>query len=96
MKWRVFYDGGRVFDSDSTEWKALPYDGVQVVVVYLDPGERILSGHDYYFKAGDVIGGNSDSPSSIRKRYPGVSIKRGRWTSDGEITEIKQRARGLG
>lgn len=93
MRWRAFYDDDRVFNSEDTEWKDLPYDGVQLVTVYLPQGERHISGQDYYFKAGDVIGGNSDPPSTTRKRYPGVSIKRGRWTSDERMAEIKRRAR---
>ena len=67
--WRVFYDGGRMFDSDSASWEALPDDGLQVVVVYLEQGERILSGHDYYFKAEGGIGGNSDSEASILFKF---------------------------
>jgi hypothetical protein len=93
LGWRAFYDGGRVFDSRETEWKDMPYDGVQVIVAYLERGERIISGHDYYFKLGNLIGGNSDSLSTIRKRYPGASVKRGRWVSDEDHNRFEQEAR---
>lgn len=94
MRWRIWYDGGRFFDSESMSWEELPEDGVQLVVVYLPKGQRHISGCDFYFKAdGDILGGNSDSEVSIRRRYSGAVIKRGRWTSDEEIGRIKQEAR---
>lgn len=91
--WRVWYDGGRVFSSEDTAWGDLPADGVQHVAVYLGPGRRDMAGCDYYFKAGEVIGANNDNPGDIAKRYPGASIKRGRYTTDEELERIQVEAR---
>jgi hypothetical protein len=94
--WRVFYDGGRVYDSRTHSWARMPKDGVQIVVVYRDQGYRTIEGCDLYFKAGDVIGGSVcpfDTPETIKKRYPGASVKLGRWTSDEELTRLQAEAR---
>jgi hypothetical protein len=93
--WRVWYDGGRVFDSDEISWEALPDDGVQFVRVDVEGlGWRTMDGCDWYFKAGDLIACNNDAPDEILRRYPGAILKRGRWTSDEETTRIHAEAEG--
>lgn len=92
--WRAWYTGGRVFSSNETAWRDLPDDGVLVVRVYLnDKTSRLMSGADYYFKTVDESGEQpiygqgvfnpQETMQELAARYPGVAVKRGRWTTDG-------------
>ena len=85
--WRAWYDRGTgPFDSTNHKWEDIPDDGIQVLVLYRsDGGRRMISGCDYYFKAGNVYGSNNDSLEVLEQRYPGVVAKRGRWASEEEI-----------
>ena len=91
--WRVWYDGGRTFDSRTMQWADLPDDGLQVMVVYYANGNRSMeSGNDIYFeapgKSGGLIYGSSLEPKRhILVRYPKAIVKKGRWTTYQEITD---------
>lgn len=53
MKFRAWYADGTVYRGNSAEdWKALPAEGVVVVVEYEDTGRRIFSGGDWYYLDG--------------------------------------------
>ncbi len=101
--WRAWYADGAVFDNAKTEWDDLPADGVITIVVYFDqpapsgaPLRRILDSSDWYFRAPDggdwIYGHNNDDPEETKRRYPGASLKRGRWTTDCRIKEIETAA----
>lgn len=99
--WRAYYTGGREFDSAGCEWADLPADGVLALVLYYDvwsgDGEvqhrLVLDGSDWYFHDGDeLFGSNSDPPDETLERYPGVEMKRGKWTTAAEMQAVKQRA----
>lgn len=104
IAWRAFYRGSRVYTSERTVWEDLPGDGVLSIVLYFDeaapsrdPLRRIMEGSDYYFRApgesGPIFGHSDETPESIRRRYPGASIKRGQWTDDETMHRITQQAR---
>lgn len=89
--WRVWYADGASYSSADISWDVLPDDGVIVLVLYEDffgpdgkPRREIQSGADYYFCApgahGMIYGFNALGPDVIRKRYPGASVKSGKWT----------------
>lgn len=94
--WRVWYTEGRVFDGASgEEFAALPEDGfLGMVVCYPDGTRRVMSGDDYYWTApGDAgpiyaHGTWNLSPEIIMRRYPGASIKLGRWTDEETIRRV--------
>lgn len=46
--WRIYYRGGRVFDSSEGSWASAPADGVLAVVEVIGNARRIVSGGDYY------------------------------------------------
>jgi hypothetical protein len=57
---------GRVFRSDSTSWEELPEDGALAFALCestCSPDgnhtRQVMSGYDWYFKAGDVYGSNN-------------------------------------
>ncbi len=93
IDWHVFYDDGKEFTSARTDWDSLPRDGVQAVVLYFDevtkagaPYRRIMSGHDFYFRAdgsrGYIFADSDDPAGEIKKRYPGALILRGKWADE--------------
>jgi len=95
ISWRAWYDGGRVFTSEDTQWEDLPEDGVQAVML-CEQGTykgrhlaQILMARDTYFKAGDIYGCNDLPPDVVRQRYPGAQVKLGRWTTVDDIHRIE-------
>jgi hypothetical protein len=96
--WRAWYTGGRTFDSATTEWEDLPDDGVVLIMLYQDVRDssnfflrRGMSGADYYFKSGDIYGSGFHD-DEIPRRYPGASIKRGKWTTEEEMYAVTEEA----
>lgn len=89
IKWTVWYDGGRRFDSSDTRWEDLPDDGVLYVAVKRTQGYMGLCGSDYYFKSGEIVGMNNDPPEDTLARYPGAVLKRGRWTTEDEMRDVE-------
>ena len=96
--WRIYYVGLEDYDSATTEWSALPGDGVLLLKIYYDEfttgGVRYtqtLSGDDYYFHVPgtDVFGCNNHPPEETHERYPGAIIKRGRWTTRTEMKAVE-------
>lgn len=101
VAWRAWYTEGRRFIGHSLEdWDTLlPDDGVLTVMLFFDDGtRRVEQGDDYYWAApaadGGVIyaHGSRESAEEIAERYPGASIKRGKWTTDGEMHRVADEA----
>lgn len=103
IAWKVWYYGGAAFCSDSVTWAELPDDGVLGIVTVFDErnphnGERfrrVIDGRDWYWKApgpeGEpIFGFSDDDPTEILDRYPGASLKRGKWTSDPEMSRVNR------
>ena len=95
--WRVWVDGGKVYDSRHNTWDSVPFDGIIQMVTYKESNYReMFSGHDYYFHAphpkGTIYGCNNDSLEEIEKRYPGAIIKRGKWVPPEEMARIQKEA----
>jgi len=95
--WKVWYGPTEVL----TGWDALPDDGIQCVVIYYaetdglgQPRRLVLSGDDYYFLAPELDHPvcSNDPPTTIRDRYPGAVIKRGRWASAATFSETTRLA----
>ena len=93
--WRAWFVGGRKFDSAHTTWEALPDDGAILILLYHDerarnrlPKRRTMVGCDYYFKQGEIYGHGDHPLKDVIQRYPGAQIKRGKWTTDEEYTNI--------
>lgn len=85
---RAWYTEGRVFDGETFEdWQALPDDGfLYGAVMSSDHTGRQMGGNDSYFSTEDGIYGHSnDSVEEIERRYPGASVKRGKWTTEDEL-----------
>lgn len=105
---RAWYADGSVHTAPPGHWAALPDDGVLAIVLYFDettpaglPLRRIMSGHDFYFKApgpGGEIYGESHSQriteptADILRRYPGASVKYGKWTDDDTMRRVDKEA----
>jgi hypothetical protein len=92
--WRVWYIGKNVCEGRTFEqWERLLADGVLFVKLYYDektsagiPLALNLSGDDWYWQTPDGVFGSSNDPhAEIKKRYPGASIKRGKW---GTVEEM--------
>lgn len=86
--WRAWYVGGQVYEGTTfAQWHDLPADGVLVVMLYYDrdaaqgrPLRLSLSGDDYYWQTpAAVFGSSKDAQEQIKLRYPGASLKRGKW-----------------
>jgi hypothetical protein len=101
LGWRCWYEGDAVYQGRTfTEWQALPADGVIHVMVYYDQNDRSgkplrmsLQGHDHYFLTPNgVLGSNNDTLADIKQRYPGASIKRGKWVLADEQQKINKLA----
>ena len=97
--WKVWYGPDDVYPSH--DWAIAPDDGVQCVVVYFSdddalghPKRLVLSGDSFYFLAAELDHPvcSNDSPDEIHARYPGASIKRGKWLSSEDFTETMRRA----
>lgn len=94
-RFRAWYTEGRVFDGDGFEdWRALPADGVLSVMLWFGDGtRRVEQGNDSYFATPEGIYGHSDDPAGeIERRYPGASVKRGKWTTDAEMHRVAAEA----
>ena len=101
--WRAYYTGGREFGSDGHDWADLPDDGVLLLKLYYDEFTadgsvrytKRLSGDDHYFHAPgtDLFGCNNDPIEDIHDRYPGVVVKRGKWTTREEMVAVRERAK---
>lgn len=94
--WRAWYTRGRVFDAHDMEWRALPADGVIVIVVYHDDwaanGVRyrtLHDGYDYYWRD---PGTEAFRSGDIRPDFPADLIKEGTEIPDDEFDAVKQRA----
>ncbi len=91
--WHAWYADGSQYDSKDLTWCDLPDDGVVVIYLYKEGGYReSMCGFDHYFKAGNVYGFNNDSIKEIKKRYPGASVKKGKWVSHEDMERIQQDA----
>lgn len=98
IQWCAWYTGGRIFRGTTPEeFAALPDDGVLAVVLAFNDGtRRYLMGDDFYWTAPGCGGPiyahatHNVTPASIAERYPGASIKRGRWTDDGTMRCVQQ------
>ena len=89
--WIAYYADSSRYYSDETLWRALPDDGLQIVMLYQRDGNRAqLSGYDRYFKAGNLYAGNNDPPDDIKRRYEiaDEDIKRGKWVTGVELEAI--------
>lgn len=86
LGWRVWYDDGEVFKSDTYGWADLADDGILVRMIYYGDGtKQIQHGMDYYYEAPHeegTIRGTGNDLDDILIRYPDAIIKRGRWTPD--------------
>lgn len=98
MRWRVWYTNGRTFDSDDTDWRALPDDGVLAVRLLFGEGQQTIYGHDHYFHVPgtDLFGGSDDPVEEIHERYPGAIVKRGKWAPTEEWRTVKREAQRYG
>lgn len=95
--WRAWYTEGRVFDGQGFEdWLALPDDGVLTVMLWFEDGtRRVEQGNDQYWATPEGIYAHSDDPTEeIERRYPGASVKRGKWTTDAEMQRVAAEAIG--
>jgi hypothetical protein len=96
-RWRAWYTEGRIFDGEGFEdWQALPDDGVLTVMLWFANGtRRIEQGNDSYFATPEGIYGHSnETVAEIEPRYPGASVKRGKWTTDAEMDRVTTEAIG--
>lgn len=106
--WKAWFaDGSLHVGTTRRDWEALPEDGLLIVMLYYDeftqgiPDQRyrrIVQGSDLYFVTdgpADLIFGQATDPetsASILARYPGASVKRGRWTDDHTHAQIAAEA----
>lgn len=103
IAWRAWWWDGTAYSSEDHRWEGLPEDGWEAFVLYFDkltsggvPYRRIMMGSDYYFRAdteiGPIYGESHDPPEEIERRFPGASIKRGKWTSEAVMDRIREEA----
>lgn len=95
QRWSVWFVGGERIDGESFEdWRALPDDGVLTVMLWFDDGtRRVEQGNDFYFATPDGVYGHNDHPQEeTERRYPGASVKRGKWTTDAEMHRVAAEA----
>lgn len=97
--WKIWYAGGRRFSSVHTKWEDLPDDGVLMLVTYkqeYDKGKRYRCkwhAMDWYgFDKDQLFVANNDTLEDNKKRYPGVSFKRGMWVSDEDYIKVEREA----
>ena len=94
--WRVYYPD-EVYAADGTEWRDLPDEGVQVVVLYYTEFaaegvhyRKLLDGHDYYYH---IPGTDEFGETNDREDIPDEAIvKKGLEIPDNEFFTIKQAA----
>lgn len=99
--WKAFYLD-HTYTSKLIEWKDLPEDGLQVVILYYDvkdgmgrPTRLILSGQTWYFSDGDqLFGANNDGLEENKQRYPTCTFKRGKWIRLADLEKIRQTSMG--
>ena len=96
--WRIWYEHGKVFNSDGICPKDLPDDYCLGVRLYFTttkpdgtPQGRIIQGESWYFFAegprGLIVGGEPEvrgrnKLEEIRRRYPGAKIIQGALTDE--------------
>ena len=94
--WRVFYPD-EVYAADDTEWRALPDEGVQVIVLYYEEHaaayvhyRKLLDGHDYYWHVpdSDEFGETNDCDEIPDEAL----VKKGLEIPDNEFFNTKQEA----
>ena len=94
--WRVFYSD-ETYAADETEWRDLPDEGVQVVVLYYEEFaavgvryRKLLDGHDFYYH---VPGTNVFGSTNDRDEIPDEALaKAGLELPDEVFHTIKGRA----
>jgi hypothetical protein len=79
-------------------WDNLPADGALAFKLFFDKKEgaytlaQNMVGNDWYWLRGTPegveFGHSDDSKSEIEERYPGALLKRGQWTSPGEMATV--------
>ena len=94
--WRAYYPD-EVYAADETEWRDLPEEGVQVIVLFYEEHaaegvryRKLLDGDDFYYHVpdSDVFGSTND-----REDIPDEAIvKQGLEISDNEFFNTKQEA----
>ena len=94
--WRAYYPD-EAYAADDTEWRDLPDEGVQVIVLYYEEHategvryRKLLDGHDYYYHVpdSDVFGETND-----RDEIPNEAIvHQGLEIPDADFQNIKQEA----
>ena len=97
-RWRAWYTEARVFDGETfADWQALPEDGLLCVMVLFEDGtSRYAAGNNYYWSTPDLCCAHSNDPlAEIEDRYPGASVKRGKWTSEAEMKRVHDEAFAL-
>lgn len=95
--WRIWYTGGRVFDSLTTAVSALPTTGVLVALLYFAaeyapglPYRGILKGNDrYWYDPATGLWGQSDETVQQIKRRLGnqVYVWTGSWADTAEFRQ---------
>ena len=94
--WRAFYPD-EVYASTGTEWRDLPDEGVQVIVLFYEEHaaegvryRKLLDGDDFYYHIldTDVFGSEMD-PDEIPDE---AIVKEGLEIPDNEFFNIKQEA----
>lgn len=94
-RWRAWYTENRVFDGQGfADWAELPDDGVLSVMLWFADGtRRVEQGNDHYWATPEGIYAHSDDPlDEIERRYPGASVKRGKWTTDAQMQRVAAEA----
>jgi hypothetical protein len=93
VRWRAWYVGGAVYDSEATAWVALPPVGVLGVKVWFaDGGARLCSGDTWYWllvtPEGWTIAHSSEPIEELRAVYGDQPFKRGQWTLEEEMHRV--------
>ena len=102
--WHAWYTDNREFDSKHIAWDDLPSDGLAIVVVFMgdltpeeEPGTytQTYHGYDYYWTIPgtplEVFYAHDDP----KGRYPGASVKRGKWMPTEEFEQYAEDARKM-
>lgn len=89
-QWMIFYDDGRIFDSEDGPWHDAPSDGVLYVLVKSNNSDVIqtISGADHYVMLDDetVVATNDLGP--LLRAW---GVKFGRWTTHKKQEVIGKR-----
>lgn len=90
VKWRIYYDDGRIITSNDCAWIDAPCDGVLFVLSRADNSDIVItqSGGDFYYCEDDCVVSTSDIGPLLRKL--GL-IKFGRWTSIKKYEAVSRR-----